>query len=97
MGKPGAGKTVTIYFEGRPIEALEGEPVAAALMNNRIRSFRYTRKNGEERGVYCAVGRCTDCMMTIDGHANVRACITPVKEGMRVEKGIWNRKECDEI
>ena len=36
-------------------------------------------------GVYCAMGRCTDCMMIVDGEPNVRTCITPVRDGMRVQ------------
>ena len=39
----------------------------------------------EPRGVYCAMGRCTDCMMIVDGEPNVRTCITPVRDGMRVQ------------
>lgn len=31
------GKKVTIYFEGKPLEAYEGEKVAVALLANRIR------------------------------------------------------------
>ena len=62
-------KTVTIYFNGRPIEALEGEPIASALMN---------------AGIFCAIGRCTDCMMIVDGVPNTRTCVTPVRDGMHV-------------
>ena len=40
-------KTVTIYFDGKPVEALEGEPIAAALINAGIRSFRTTAKRHE--------------------------------------------------
>ena len=78
-------KTVTIYFDGMPVRALEGEPVAAALMNAGIRSFRLTAKKKEKRGIFCAIGRCTDCVMIVDGVPNTRTCITPLKEGMRVE------------
>jgi predicted molibdopterin-dependent oxidoreductase YjgC len=77
--------TVTISIDGREIEAREGEPVAAALMVNGIRVFRTMPKTGEARGGYCFVGRCSDCLMKIDGELNVRVCVTPVKAGMRVE------------
>ena len=78
-------RTVTIYYNGEPIEALEGEPVAAALMNAGIRAFRTTKKRKEPRGIFCAIGRCTDCKMTVDGVPNVRTCVCPVRDGMRVE------------
>lgn len=78
-------RTVSITIDGREIEALEGEPVAAALLVAGIRVFRTMPKTGEARGGYCMVGRCSDCLMQVDGELNVRVCITPVKEGMRVE------------
>ena len=78
-------KTVTIYFDGMPVRALEGEPVAAALMNAGIRSFRLTAKKKEKRGIFCAIGRCTDCVMVVDGQPNVRTCITELKEGMVIQ------------
>lgn len=78
-------KTVTIYFDGQPIEALEGEPVASALMNAGVRSFRTTAKRHEPRGIFCAIGRCTDCMMIVDGVPNTRTCVTRVRDGMQVQ------------
>lgn len=80
--KPG----VTIYFEGRPIEALEGEPIAAALEAAGISDFRYSHRFNEPRGLYCGIGQCQECVMVVDGVPNIRTCVTPVKEGMRVER-----------
>ena len=75
---------VTIFYNDQPIEALNGEPIAAALMNAGIKSFRVTQKRKEPRGIFCAIGRCTDCKMIVDGVANTRTCVTPVHDGMRV-------------
>jgi predicted molibdopterin-dependent oxidoreductase YjgC len=75
---------VKIEVDGHTIDAFEDEPIAAALMAAGISVFRYTRKKGQPRGVFCAIGQCTDCMMTVDGIANVRTCITPVKDGMKI-------------
>ena len=76
---------VEIEVDGRPVEAYDREPIAAALMAAGISVFRYTRKKGEPRGIFCAIGQCTDCMMTVDGVTNVRTCITPVKDGMKIK------------
>ena len=76
--------TVTIYFDDEPITAREGEMVVSALYSAGVRTFRYTPKRKEPRGVFCAIGRCTDCMMIVDGVPNTRTCITPVQAGMRV-------------
>lgn len=92
-------RKVTIYCDGRPIEALEGEPVAAALINAGITSFRYTPKRHEKRGIFCAIGRCTDCMMIVDGVPNTRTCVTRVRDGMQVKTqdglGSFERKEAE--
>ena len=46
---------------------------------------RYTEKKHSPRGVFCAIGRCTDCVMIVNGEPNIRTCVTPLKEGMTVD------------
>ena len=90
-------KMVSFYFDGKEMEGKEGEPIAAALMAAGVSVHRYTRKQGLPRGVFCAIGRCTDCVMIVDGEINVRTCITPLREGMRVETqyGLSSKEEKD--
>jgi predicted molibdopterin-dependent oxidoreductase YjgC len=76
---------VTVTVNGKPLRAVEGEPVAAALLAAGIRTFRTTPKLHHPRGIFCAIGRCTDCALTIDGIPNRRTCVTRVREGMRIE------------
>jgi predicted molibdopterin-dependent oxidoreductase YjgC len=87
-------ETVSITVDGKAIEAIRGESIAAALLANGIRVHRYTEKSKEPRGIYCAIGQCTDCIMVVNGVPNVRTCITAVEEGMTVETqsgpGNWN-------
>ncbi|HON86756.1 MAG: (2Fe-2S)-binding protein [Firmicutes bacterium] len=80
-------KWVEITVDGRKIVARQGESIAAALMAEGIRTMRYTPVRSEPRGVFCGIGQCSDCMVTVNGVPNVRACITPVEEGMVVETG----------
>jgi predicted molibdopterin-dependent oxidoreductase YjgC len=75
---------VLIEVDGELIPAREGEPIAAAIIAAGRLKLRHTRKSGEPRGVFCGIGRCTDCVMTVDGQANVRTCVTPVKAGMKI-------------
>ena len=79
------GKKVTFTYNGKELEGYEDEPIAATLKATGIEIHRYTRKNHEPRGVYCAIGRCTDCVMIVDGVPNIRTCMTPLKEGMVIE------------
>jgi len=85
LGKLEKRPTIKIEVDGELIDAIEGEPIAAALMAAGKSVFRYTRKRKEPRGVFCAIGQCTDCMMTVDDVPNVRTCITPVRDGMKVQ------------
>jgi len=88
-------KRVYIKVDGNKIEAVEGEPILAALLANGIKVCRYTKKRNEPRGLFCAIGRCTDCVMTVDGVPNVRTCVTLVEEEMRIETqrglGKWSK------
>ena len=85
LGEYKKGKKVKFSFDGKELEGFEGEPIAAALMASGVTTHRHTRKKGTTRGIFCAIGRCTDCVMVVDGEINVRTCITPLKEGMKVQ------------
>ena len=93
LGESTKRKEITIEVDGREIPAFEGEPIAAALLAAGIRIFRVTPEKHRPRGVYCAIGRCTDCAMTVDGQPNVRTCTTPTRDGMRIQTqeglGTW--------
>ena len=92
LGDREVGRLVSFTVDGRKIEAVEGEPIAAALLAHGIRVMRKTPRYGEPRGVFCGIGRCTDCIMTVDGVPNVRTCVTPVRDGMVITS---NLKEAD--
>lgn len=85
LGEQEKGKVVTFYYDGRELKGYEGEPVAVALKAAGIMVHRYTKKKHTPRGIFCAIGRCTDCVMVVDGRPNIRTCVTPLKEGMKVE------------
>jgi predicted molibdopterin-dependent oxidoreductase YjgC len=74
--------TVTVTFEGRTLTAREGQTVAAALTAAGVRSWRTTRRGARPRGVFCGIGACFDCLLTIDGRPAQRACLVPVRDGM---------------
>lgn len=76
---------VEITVDGKKILAREGEKVLSALIADGIITNRYTVKLNEPRGLFCGIGQCTDCAMIVDGIANVRTCMTPVKAGMVIE------------
>lgn len=95
LGTEHKGKQVTFTCDGKTYQGYEGEPIAMALRVNGIMIHRYTAKYHEPRGVFCAIGRCTDCVMIVNGQPNVRTCITPLQEGMKIQTqyGVSAREE----
>lgn len=78
-------REVTVTVDGKPYTVMEGEMIAAALSAHGIRVFRYTNKRHEPRSIYCGIGRCTDCVMIVNGIPNVRTCVTPIEADMVIE------------
>ena len=77
---------VEILLDGQPIAALEGETLAAALSAAGTRVMRSTPEGGP-RGLYCGMGACFECRVTIDGVPGQRACLALVRPGMQVVTG----------
>lgn len=78
-----AGRPVRFWYDGKPVDGLEGETIAAALAAGGIKEMRHTR-GGERRGLYCGMGACFDCLVTVDGRTSQRACLTKVGDGQQV-------------
>ncbi|MFL7903103.1 FAD-dependent oxidoreductase [Azospirillum argentinense] len=77
------GALIEITYDGERIPALAGETVAAALAAHGVAAYRHTRDGGR-RGLYCGMGACFECLVTVDGKASQRACLTKVAEGQVV-------------
>jgi predicted molibdopterin-dependent oxidoreductase YjgC len=76
----------TILVDGRPVAVGPDQTVAAALLAAGIRSWRTTRK-GRPRGLFCGIGVCFDCLVTVNGRGSVRACLAPARPGDVVTTG----------
>lgn len=88
------GNKVKFLFNGKELEGYNNEPIAAALVAAGVkvlsRSFKYKRP----RGFFCAIGKCSSCLMKVNSIPNIRTCVTKLEEGMEVEiqkgKGDFN-------
>jgi predicted molibdopterin-dependent oxidoreductase YjgC len=76
-----------LAIDGTPITARPGQTVGAALTDAGIRSWRSTRVAGKPRGLFCGIGVCFDCLLTVNGVPNQRACLVPAQDGMCLESG----------
>jgi sarcosine oxidase subunit alpha len=84
------GKAVRIFLDGRPVPAYEGETLATALLGA---GHLVSRTIDEQPlGVYCNIGVCHSCVMTVDGVPGVRICRTPVSDGLRVKTGHFRKR-----
>jgi predicted molibdopterin-dependent oxidoreductase YjgC len=78
---------LTVRVDGASVQAFAGESVATVLLALGRFAFRHTTKDHAPRGVFCGMGVCFDCLVTIDGVPNVRACMRSVQAGMVIETG----------
>lgn len=79
-------QVVTIYVDGAPIPAREGETLALALLEKGVDDFRTTPVSHAKRGPFCLMGACFECLVELDGHANVQACCVEVRAGQQVRR-----------
>jgi sarcosine oxidase subunit alpha len=78
------GTIVSFTFDGRPVSGFAGDTIASALYAGGRRVFSRSFKYHRPRGLLCCSGRCPNCMLTVDGVPNVRACLEPAREGADV-------------
>lgn len=90
------GRPVTFYVDQQAIEAFAGETIASALAANDIVLLR-EESPGDRRGLYCGMGACFECVVTIDGRVGQRACMTKVRGGEHVRSATPSGKPDDPI
>lgn len=76
---------ITLTLNGTAVEAAPGQSVAAVMTGNGITAWRQTRRRAKPRGLFCGIGVCYDCLVTINGVTNQRACMVEATDGTSVE------------
>jgi sarcosine oxidase subunit alpha len=79
-----ASRKLTFTFDGKPVSALAGQSIGAALYASGVRTFSRSFKYHRPRGLFCVGGECPNCLMQVDGRPNVRVCIEPAQNGQVV-------------
>ncbi|QOL52221.1 (2Fe-2S)-binding protein [Massilia litorea] len=75
--------TVHFTIDGRPAQALAGDTLLVAMLGA-VRSVRTSEFGDGRRAGFCLMGACQDCWVwTADGQ-RLRACSTPIAEGMQI-------------
>ncbi|MGO4404647.1 (2Fe-2S)-binding protein [Bosea sp. RAF48] len=76
-----AGRQATLSFDGTTIKATVGDSVLAALLESGA-LIRRLEFGGEPRAGFCLMGACQDCWVWSAEGGRIRACTTPVSDGM---------------
>jgi D-hydroxyproline dehydrogenase subunit gamma len=80
----GRGTPVSVTVDGQTVRAFAGESVLAVLWAQGACSVHTTARTHQPRGFFCGMGVCFDCLVTIDGIVNLRACLETVRDGMSI-------------
>ncbi|MGV2986111.1 FAD-dependent oxidoreductase [Vibrio sp. E150_011] len=73
---------ISFQFEGEWLNGVKGESIASALT---VAGRSLNAKNSRNR-VFCGMGECQQCLVTVDGAISQRACKTQLKEGMSISR-----------
>lgn len=84
LGVSDTAAAVNVYVNGQSVSAFAGDTVAGLLFT--IGALRVRRSFNLQlpRGYYCGMGVCWECTVAIDGQSGVRACLTEIRDGMRI-------------
>lgn len=72
--------SVRITVDGDPLTGVAGQTIAGVMLAAGRRSWRQTA-SGAPRGVFCGIGVCFDCLLTVNGAPDVRACRRRAQNG----------------
>lgn len=78
------GKPFNIEVDGRSVLAHEGETVATVLLAADVRTFAHHAEPHAPSRLFCGMGTCQQCLVTIDDLPNCQACRVLAQPGMKV-------------
>ncbi|MFW9782782.1 MAG: FAD-dependent oxidoreductase [Candidatus Heimdallarchaeota archaeon] len=77
-------KKITFRFDGKELTGFDGMVISSALFLNKIKVFGHHVKDKSPQGIFCSNGQCSQCNVIVN-NIPVKACMTPLKEGMIIE------------
>jgi sarcosine oxidase subunit alpha len=67
------------------MDGLKGDSIASALHAQGIKTLTKSLRYDLPRGFFCGIGKCSSCLMRVNGIPNIRTCIAPLLEGVNIE------------
>jgi hypothetical protein len=81
------GAPLTVTVDGEPVPGVAGQTIAGLLLARGRIAWRETGRTGRPRGLFCGIGVCFDCLVTVNELHDVRACQRRAVDGDVVETG----------
>lgn len=74
---------ISFTIDGEPCEGRAGDTVLTAVLCQ-VERLRDSEFSGAARAGFCQMGACQDCWVQLAGGQRLRACTTPLAEGMHI-------------
>lgn len=78
---PGATRPIEISLDGEQLTGVAGQSIAGVVLASGRIAWRRTSVEGRPRGLFCGIGVCFDCIVTVNGERDVRACLRRAADG----------------
>lgn len=78
-------KKISFYFNDKKLYGFEKDSIASALHAAGVKKLTTSPIYDRPRGFFCGIGKCSSCLMRVNGVPNVRTCIAPIKNNIHVE------------
>lgn len=72
--RPAPVDAVEITLDGEALTGVQGQTIAGIVLASGALAWRRTSVDGRPRGLFCGIGVCFDCLVTVNGERDVRAC-----------------------
>lgn len=73
-------RPLTITVDGETLHGVEGQTLAGIMLAAGRVAWR-TTASGAPRGLFCGIGACFDCLVTVGTEPDVRACRRAARAG----------------
>lgn len=72
------------FWNGTPVAFQPGETIAAAMLKAGIVNLGRHDDGPPGGRIFCGIGACQGCVVTVADAAPVEACLTPARDGLRL-------------
>ncbi|MGY1435018.1 (2Fe-2S)-binding protein [Streptomyces reniochalinae] len=76
-------RPLRVTVDGVPADGIAGQTLAGLMLASGRTSWRRA-PSGAPRGLFCGIGVCFDCLVTVNGEPDVRACRRRAVDGDEV-------------